>query len=500
MRTGERRFTQRLLAIASLAILPAFAAFADPPTIEIQVAPEVLKAPFSGKLYVLTTTRAGRDPMHGPGWFNPPPFFAWDVRGVENGQTFTLDPGQAAGHPMPLVDLPAGRRGFQAVLSVNDWDRSVTTGPGNAHSQTVFIEHDPENPGRVKLEIAKTVREPEFNDTERVRYVRLKSTLLSSFHKRDVYLQAAVGLPEGYHEEAGRRYPTMYEIPGFGGNLRMARWMLGRNEYGAAGLDLVHVFLDPECPLGHHVFADSANNGPWGAALTTELIPHLEKTFRLIPETGARYLTGHSSGGWSSLWLQVAYPDVFGGTWSTSPDPVDFHAFQLVDIYADGANMYEQDGAPIAVSRPSARGQIFTRAMSHMEDTLGRGGQLQSFEAVFSPRGADGQPKKLWDRKTGAVDPQVARAWEAYDIALVLERNWSLLGPKLKGKLHIICGDADTFWLERAVLRLRDTLERLGSDASVVMIPGADHGLPPTVQQQIAREVAAAFAAYQAGE
>ena len=136
--------------------------------------------------------------------------------------------------------------------------------------------------------------------------------------------------------------------------------------------------------------------------------------------------------------------------------------------------------------------------MSHMEDTLGRGGQLQSFEAVFSPRGPDGQPMKMWNRETGAVNPKVAKAWEKYDINLHLRRNWDTLGPKLAGKIHIVCGDADTFWLERAVFNLRDTLKELGSDAKITMIEGADHGLPQQVMTENARQVAEQFAAFQA--
>ena len=113
---------------------------------------------------------------------------------------------------------------------------------------------------------------------------------------------------------------------------------------------------------------------------------------------------------------------------------------------------------------------------SRMDDVIARGGQLRSFEAVFSPRGDDGQPRRLWDRRTGLIDPEVARTWQAYDIRLVLEKNWSQLAPLLSGKLHIYTGSLDTFYLEGAVRLLAQSLHQLGSDATVDIVEGKDHG------------------------
>ncbi len=246
----------------------------------------------------------------------------------------------------------------------------------------------------------------------------------------------------------------------------------------AFGEDFIRVVLDPDCGTGHHVFADSATNGPRGRPWSRSSSPTSRGPSRRSPIPAPGLLNGHSSGGWSSLWLQVTYPDVFGGTWSTSPDPVDFRDFQRINIYASGENMFrDREGK----RRPIARmGEVmpalFYDNFSRMDDVIGWGGQLGSFEAVFSPLDRDGRPRKLWDRSTGAIDPEVAKAWEAYDIRLVLERNWPALGPKLKGKLHVITGDLDTFYLEGAVKLLKESLARLGSDAVVEIIPNRDHG------------------------
>jgi pimeloyl-ACP methyl ester carboxylesterase len=269
---------------------------------------------------------------------------------------------------------------------------------------------------------------------------------------------------------------------------------LARDSPYSFGKDLVQVVLDPDCGTGHHVFADSATNGPRGAALIEELIPHIERTFPVLANPRARLLTGHSSGGWSSLWLQLSYPDVFGGTWSTSPDPVDFRDFQQINIYAPGENMFrDRQGKRRPLARVGAVPALFFDRFCRMDDVIGWGGQLGSFEAVFSPLDRDGRPRKLWDRATGAIDPEVARAWEKYDIRLVLERHWPKLGPKLKGKLHVITGGMDTYYLEGAVKLLKASLAKLGSDAVIEIVPGRSHSIfDRQIAERLDREMNAA--------
>src|SRR5262249_20603335 len=172
--------------------------------------------------------------------------------------------------------------------------------------------------------------EPPFKETERVKLVEVESRLLTAFHGRPTRLRAGVVLPASFHDHPDKRYPVVYEVPWFSGNHFWAFGRAGLKATDVGGVEMLWVVLDPACRLGHHVFADSANNGPCGRALVEELIPVIETKYRAIGAPGARFLTGHSSGGWSSLWLQVRYPDFFGGVWSTAPDPVDFRDFQCI--------------------------------------------------------------------------------------------------------------------------------------------------------------------------
>jgi S-formylglutathione hydrolase FrmB len=316
-------------------------------------------------------------------------------------------------------------------------------------------------------------------------------------------LRAGVVLPKSFATEPAKRYPVIYEIPGFSGTHRMAHAVAARNPTEVAGVEMLYVVLDPSCRLGHHVFADSDNNGPVGKALVEELIPHLERQFRAQGQPGARFLTGHSSGGWSSLWLQVTYPVFFGGTWSTAPDPVDFRDFQKVNIYEPGVNLFtDEQGQARPLGRRGKQVVLRYKPFSDMEVVMGRGGQLFSFEAVFSPKGADGKPRPLWDRSTGKVDPEVAKSWERYDIRLVLERNWKSLGPKLRGKLRVYMGDMDNFYLDGATVLLKQALKNLGSDAVVELFPGRDHGnlLDPTLRRRVAQEMAEQYRKHVGGD
>jgi S-formylglutathione hydrolase FrmB len=241
---------------------------------------------------------------------------------------------------------------------------------------------------------------------------------------------------------------------------------------------MIWVYLDESSPTGTHEFADSVNNGPWGKALTEELIPQLESTYRMDARVSGRFLNGHSSGGWATLWLQTRYPKVFGGTWSTSPDPSDFHDFTGVDLYAPHANVYRKaDGSAYPLVRDKGKVLATFQQFAEVERVQGSyGGQLASFEWVFSPRAQDGSPMPMFNRDTGDVDPRVVAYWrENYDIAHRLEEHWSEVGPDLDGKIHLIVGTADTFYLDGAAHRLKEVLDGLHAKSDIRFLPDKTH-------------------------
>ncbi|HEX6813147.1 MAG TPA: alpha/beta hydrolase-fold protein [Planctomycetota bacterium] len=348
-----------------------------------------------------------------------------------------------------------------------------------------------------------------FPETDTLKLFELRSKLLSEFWGRDMSVRAGVVLPPDLGAE--ERLPVCYSIHGFGGSHRGAIRRAPDLVKGMADGStprLLYVFLEAQFEFGHHEFADSENNGPWGKALVTEFVPALEEHFHAFGTPAARFLTGHSSGGWSSFWLQVTYPEFFGGTWSTAPDSVDFRDFTGIDVYRFANAYTDPDGKPIQlVRRKGEWAQTIEQFVTKELERRDHGGQFMSFNAVFSPRGKDGRPMNMFDPKTGVIDKAVAESWRKYDIGYILRENWPTLGPKLKGKLRVFIGTQDTFRLEGACYLLRDDLKKLGSDAQVIFAEGRDHGSlfqphpelwPNGLLARIHGEMKAAFDASQA--
>lgn len=467
------------LVTATLAVLVASDALAQQSGFRLVLDEAVQTSPYSGRVYVALSRSADREPRLGmSSWFNPPPLFAQDVEGLAPGEATVLGAG-ALHHPTPLADLEPGTYWAQAVARRSLDSPRPGAGPGDLYSDVVSFEvSDTEGP-LLELTLDQVVAEQPFQESARVKLFEIESELLSSFHGRPVRMRAGVVLPDGWAEDPERRYPIVYRIPGFGGTHFGATrrgQQVERSEEDDPARRCLQVVLDASCFRGHSVFCDSANNGPWGSALVEELVPALEETFRGPGDARFRFVTGGSSGGWASLWLQVAYPDAFGACYSHVPDPVDFRDFQRIDLYAEGENMYvDSKGERRPLARRRGEVSLWYQDFVARETVLGPGGQIHSFEACFSPRGADGEPLAVFDRESGEVDVEVAKAWEPYDIRLVLERNWDALRPKLGGKLHIYAGEVDTFYLEGATRLLKASLAELGSDAVCEIVPGMAH-------------------------
>ncbi|HLN33456.1 MAG TPA: alpha/beta hydrolase [Gemmataceae bacterium] len=486
-----------LLALSSSGLALEQGVVAAPQPLEFLVTfdSKVSATPFTGRVFVMLSKRPINGVLGGINWFNPEPTFALDIKDWQPGQQAVLA-ANAMGYPYQLAKLPSGKYWLQAVMDFDRGGKNFSAFDGNGYSKAVSLDLDSATSGPISLTIDQVYASSPFRESVRVKLVDIESKLLSEFNGRPTHLRAAVLLPKSYAAEQNKRYPIVYEIPGFGGTHAMAAFALTRGATDVAGVETLHVVLDPSCRWGHSVFADSDNNGPCGKALIEELIPHIEKQFRALGRPSARFVAGHSSGGWSSLWLQVTYPDFFGGVWSTAPDPIDFRDFLRTNLYQPGANLFvDEAGKQRPLARSHGKTLFLCKPFSDMEVVMGHGGQLVSFEAVFGPRGPDGKPAQLWNRQTGAIDIAIAKTWERYDIRMLLENNWQTLGPKLAGKVHVYVGSEDMFFLEGPVRFLKESLGKLGSDAVIEIFPGKDHGtlMDAAMRQRIAREMAEQF-------
>jgi Putative esterase len=440
-------------------------------------------------------------------------FFGVDVEGLAPDTPVIVD-ATALGFPREsLAQVPAGEYTVQAVLNVYEtfnrkdkhvikaapdrWEGQVwRTKPGNLYSEPQRVRLDPNSGDTIRISLDKEIAAlPYPGDTKYLKYVRIESRLLSEFWGRKTELGAWVLVPDGFDDHPGARYPLVVNPSHFPIEFRAgARFSPAPPDPKLKGADKIAAEYD------HKLFEDwtsgkmprmlvmniqhanpfyddsyavnSANIGPYGDAITQELIPYIEQKFRAIGQPWARMLTGCSTGGWEALGLQVFYPDFFNGTWVGAPSPIDFRAYRLVNIY-DDKNAYWYQGPFARVPRPSGanRGTNDVLPTERMEDdhvgitmeqdnraelvvgTHGRGAGLwDAMQAVFSPVGPDGYPKPIWDKRTGIIDSEVADHWrDHYDLSYIMRRDWMTLGPKLVGKIHLTAGTSDQWYLTNAV-------------------------------------------------
>ncbi len=436
------------------------------------------------------------------------PVLGHDATGFAPGKTVTLDATAAIFPIASLAKLPAGDYSVQALFASNRDLRSLDSS-GNLFSDPVAVHLDPAKGGTVKLTLTHAVP-PEAlpKETESVKYIKLPSKLLTAFHGRPIFLRAGIILPRDYAQEPTRRYPLRVHIGGFGTRYTSVDRMMSagssfRKLWEADNAPrLLTLLLDGDGPYGDPYQVNSANNGPYGDAVTQELIPAVERLYRGIGQPYARVLDGGSTGGWVSFALQVLYPDLFNGTWTSSPDPLDFRAYQLIDIYKD-KNAYVN---AYGFERPSERtltGETHytMRHEVQTENVRGdgdsyvfSGGQWGAWNAVFSPRGADGKPVLLWNPKTGVIDPDVAEQWKKYDMRLYMEAHWKTLAPKLRGKIHLWVGDADNYFLNNAVHLLDISLAKADPPfvGEIFYGPGKGHTWYGITDRQILDQMLAA--------
>jgi hypothetical protein len=400
--------------------------------------------------------------------------------------------------PAPFATRPRGNYQVMALLDLNHDYAYAGSSPGDVRSPVISLpDLDPAHAGTMELVLTTRIPEPKLTLPPSSEVVDFVSPLLSAFWGRPIHMQAVVVLPPSYTSEAKPRFPTVYWTHGFGHRLAdIANDTAVRIQKKMADgkyPEMIWVLLDESCPSGTHEFADSVNNGPWGQALVQEFIPYIEKTYRAEVKRDSRLLTGHSSGGWASLWLEVTYPEIFGASWPVSPDPVDFRSFPPNLRSTPLQNYYRQpSGKPQPLVRENGKDTMTLKQNAQQERVLGDyGGQNSSFEWVWSPRGKDGRPMPLFDRDTGVVNPEVAKAWEAYDIAEILRKRADHLRPLLDGRVHLTVGTEDTFHLDEPAHLLEEVTKELSINIQFTFVPGKDHGniYDGNLDEQIAREM-----------
>jgi hypothetical protein len=446
--------------------------------------------------------------------------FGVDVDGWQPGTTQLVDT-HAFGYPLErLKDVPAGDYYVQALLHKYEtfhlknghtvklpMDRGEgqhwNIAPGNIYSTPVKVHFDPAKSNEISISIDKIIPpiiEPQ--DTKYIKHIKIQSKLLTEFWGRPMYLGAIILLPGGFDEHPNVRYPlaifhdhfvadfdnfrttppdenlkpdssARFRISGYNKIVQQEAYDFYQQWTGPNFPRVLAIKVQHANPYYDDSYAvNSENLGPYGDAITYELIPEIEKRFRGIGQGWARFMYGGSTGGWEALAAQVFYPDEYNGCYAACPDPVDFRRFTTIDIY-NNKNAYYVESDFKKTPRPGYRDSLghvsaTIKDMNQRELALGTrtrsGDQFDIWEAVFSPSDADGYPKRIYDKYTGAIDSSVAAYWkEHYDLTNIIQRDWAKLGDKLKGKMHIYVGEMDSYYLNDAVYNAEDMLKKLSN-------------------------------------
>jgi len=328
-----------VIAVACLALAAEGCAPGGPrgPVFTISFDAEVLDDAVDGRVLLMLAKSDEEEPrFQVRSGVRAIPIYGVDVEGQEPGEEVRID-ADTFGYPFEsLSDLPAGEYLVQAVLhryetfhlstghtvklpmdrgEGQQWNRA----PGNLYSTPRKIQVDPTRAARIEIlldQVIPPIEPPQ--DTKYIRHVKIQSERLTKFWGRPMYLGAHVLVPEGFDEHPEARYPLIishghfpadfggfrteppdptlepdyserYDLHGYNRIRQQEAYDFYRKWTDREFPRMLIIVIQHANPYYDDSYAvNSANLGPYGDAITYELIPHIEKQFRGIGEGWAR--------------------------------------------------------------------------------------------------------------------------------------------------------------------------------------------------------------------
>ena len=274
--------------------------------------------------------------------------------------------------------------------------------------------------------------------------------------------------PPGYDEAVSRRYPSVYVIQGFTGQLPMWR---NRSPFrqpftetadavfaGGQTPPAIVVFVDCWTSYGGSQFVDSPGTGRYHSYLCDEVVAWVDSNYRTFPDRDHRAIMGKSSGGFGAMITPMLRPDLFSGLATHAGDTL----YEL---------SYLRDFGPAVRALRSYDGDIWrwwtdfnTRvAFTREEDATLL--QLLGAAACFSAR-QDGTVDIPFEPRTGVVRPEVWQRWLDWDPVRMAPGYADAL--RSMRSIWIDAGTRDDYFLDVGAEAFRAELSRIGVDDSVI--------------------------------
>jgi enterochelin esterase family protein len=295
---------------------------------------------------------------------------------------------------------------------------------------------------------------------DRVASQVLRDNPLGDPTERDV----AVVLPPSYDEDPGRRYPLLLFLPGFTG---AGYQMLQRSPLGeclpdrvarlcAAGdmAETIVAAVDCATFYGGSQYVNSSALGNYEDHVITELLPHLQRTYRTLPGRMHQGVAGKSSGGIGALWLAMRHPECFSAVASHAGD-----CYFELSYTADFPKYVRRIGR-----YGGTRGLI-----DRLRKTTHRSGEMVELmsvlceSAAYAPNPASPYGFDLpFYETTGELRPDVLERFRHFDPVYAAERHVEAL--RQMRLIFLDAGTRDEFYLDLGTRVLASRLRGLGLD------------------------------------
>lgn len=275
----------------------------------------------------------------------------------------------------------------------------------------------------------------------------------------------AVYLPPGYDGEGSRRYPVLYVLHGYTGNVA---GLLGSRPWEANVFERIDrlvterrmppailVAVDGFTRLGGSQYVDSIHNGNYATYVVDEVVGHVDKTYRTVASEGGRAVLGKSSGGFGAMHLVLEHSGIFSAFASHSGDSYFRYAHPMA--FPDVHRTLEKHQFDIAafVDAFERKHKRSGAEYSTME--------MLGYTAAYSPASSRAFDLDLpFDRATGELREDVFARWLSFDPA---ERVAGARDRLERLRLRYLdCGRRDEYGLDIGARVVSQRIRDLGLD------------------------------------